>query len=228
MKKTKVSLVLVVAFVLAIALAGCTKEVIVEEPAPTEPAPAATTPAPADPAPATPAPAPSTSAPSPAAPAPATSDAEKLVHSIVDAAKEGKVIECSYAAQNNFDDVKKAWGEPDSDTYVHAASGSYATYTEKGVVFGYNNSMQIFEVRRVAGDVLEEMTLKDIKAVLGEPQYKSADAAYNPEYGYQISDDYKILFLMDEMGDASGVEHYNVIWPAGSANMMAGDLGNKW
>ena len=214
MKKTKIFLSLTIVVLLIFSFAACNKNETTVEEDPKETTETTDTEKPDD----------STTASTTA------SDVSQTINTIVADAKEGKVINCSVTAQSSIDDVKNEWGEPNSDTFVSDAKGSYADFSNYGVVFGYNKGDQIFELRRfMSSDAdLDKITLKDVKATMGNPAYTANDVNGKPIVGYQVSGDYKLLFVMTEGGDDSKIDHYNVLWPQGSSDLMAGDMGKAW
>lgn len=122
-----------------------------------------------------------------------------------------------YAAHTGLiDDVEAAWGEP--DTKETAGKGIYATYSKQRVVIGFNKGSRIFDVRSSAAD-LQKLTLKEIEAVLGEPE-KTAVNGGDKIYMYQAGKQYELKFIIPE---ASGtVDHISVFSEQDSINNMAG------
>jgi hypothetical protein len=152
---------------------------------------------------------------------------QELLNSIIDAAKDGRVISCDFAVKNtNMGDVEEKWGKADSSEWVTAAKGMYSTYSKHDIVFGANKGNQVFEVRSLDNE-LNTIQLSAVKAKFGTPQYDVKD---NGEeiIGYKITDEFKILFVF-KGGDADPVmTHYSVLYPAGTINSMAGDKGRQW
>jgi hypothetical protein len=161
---------------------------------------------------------------------PLSDAAKSLLSSIKTLAVQGKVIDCDFAAQHNtIDDVINQWGKPDSSDYVASAKGTYATYNKYGLVFGYNKGEQIFEVRSLETQ-LSEITLSGLKATYGKPDYDDA-SAQGEIVGYISSTNFKLLFVFHKATAAApdpALDHYSVLYPAGTANLMAGDSGRQW
>ncbi|MFL0267469.1 M56 family metallopeptidase [Candidatus Clostridium radicumherbarum] len=144
--------------------------------------------------------------------------------------KQGKVINSDFLVKiNNIEDVEKEWGKADKTDWVAAAKGSYATYKSYNIVFGLNKGNQIFEIRTY-DNILRSITLSKTKAVLGTPAY---DAKSNSEeiIGYVASPDFKIemVFPAPSKNNPDPVmDHYNVLYPAGTVNSMSNDPGRQW
>ncbi len=152
-----------------------------------------------------------------------------LLKSIVDSAKNGKVINCQFPVKTKtIDDVIKVWGEPDKIDYVAAAKGSYATFDKKNVVFGFNKGQQIFEVRDMDSASLKSIVFSDIQKYLGKPAYDSRDGVGRRIIGYKVSDLYKLEFVLYDNSSSARIHHYNVLYPQGTVNMMADDPGRQW
>ena len=153
-----------------------------------------------------------------------------LLQQIKTTAQKGKVINCDFAVQSNvIEDVEEKWGKEDKSEYIGAAKGTYATYSKKGFVFGFNKGSQLFEVR-TSDSRIQALTLSKVKEVLGEPDH---DVASGDEriIGYVVSKDYKILMVFPKAkadGEDARLDHYSVFYPRGTVNMMADDPGRQW
>ncbi|MCE3199172.1 YjgB family protein [Paenibacillus sonchi] len=147
----------------------------------------------------------------------APQDSSKLLEELLQLAREGKVPGVEYAAHTGLiDDVEAAWGEP--DTKETAGKGIYATYSKQHVVIGFNKGSRIFDVRSSAAD-LQKLTLKEIEAVLGEPERTAVNGG-DKIYMYQAGKQYQLKFIIPE---ASGtVDHISVFSEQDSINNMAG------
>ncbi|QQZ63620.1 YjgB family protein [Paenibacillus sonchi] len=147
----------------------------------------------------------------------APQDSSKLLEELLQLAREGKVPGVEYAAHTGLiDDVEAAWGEP--DTKETAGKGIYATYSKQHVVIGFNKGSRIFDVRSSAAD-LQKLTLKEIEAVLGEPERTAVNGG-DKIYMYQAGKQYELKFIIPE---ASGtVDHISVFSEQDSINNMAG------
>lgn len=154
----------------------------------------------------------------------------ELLKSIQKLAEEGKVIDCDFSAKNSvLSEVEKSWGKADKIDYVEAAKGRYATYLKYNVVFGLNKGDQIFEVRSF-NTKIKGILLLDVKNFFGTPEY---DAKTNNQeiIGYKSGSDFKLEFVfpLKEGGNSSPtLDHYCVLYPAGTVNIMASDPGRKW
>ncbi|HCF49011.1 MAG TPA: hypothetical protein DER60_01930 [Syntrophomonas sp.] len=165
----------------------------------------------------------------PVAPASPTREETALLQEIARSAQAGKVINCDFAVKSTtFDDIEKTWGEPAQLQYVGAAKGTYATYADRKIVFGFNKGMQVFEVRTSAGEV-QKLASGDVKEVLGEPvMFRTLGS--QQMFGYQAGD-YRLEFVFNPPADGRSepaVDHINVFYPAGTVNMMADDPGRQW
>lgn len=155
---------------------------------------------------------------------------EQLLNQIMDIAKQGKVPNCRFiAGKTVFDEVEEAWGKADKTDYIAAAKGTYAVYASKGVVFGINKGMQVFEIRSMGNDV-KKISLSQVKRALGDPdkvlQYPGQDIL-----GYVAGTDYKLEFVFPKAGQEQEdplLDHLNVLYPRGTINMMADDHGRQW
>lgn len=163
----------------------------------------------------------------PAASAYAETDAGALLNSIDLLARQGWIINCGYRLEENtVDDVIDDIGKPDESTYVESAKGTYATFDQAGFVVGYNKGEQIFELRSLDAR-LGGIKLNDVKAYYGEPDHKSTGSG-EQYLSYKLTDDLNIKFVFSSSGKNPSLKHYNVLWPEGSANLMADDPGRTW
>lgn len=158
-------------------------------------------------------------------------DAEKdLLINIQALASEGKVLGCDFPVKTTvMEDITKQWGEPDKIDWVAAAKGSFATYASRALVFGFNKGMQIFEVRS-SDQQLQSLSLTKIKEVFGVPAY---DTTANGEeiIGYTAGQEFKIEFVLPQPTSSNSnpsLDHYLVLYPQGTVNMMADDPGRQW
>ena len=155
---------------------------------------------------------------------------ESLLTNMIALGKQGKVINSDYSAKTTtIDAVEKDWGNPDKTDYIATAKGNYATYTSHNVVFGINKGDQIFEVRCYDGR-LAGITLAKTKDVLGTPAY---DAKANGQeiIGYTTDSEYKVEMVFPQLTTDRPnpiMDHYNVLYPNGTVNEMAGDPGRQW
>lgn len=145
-------------------------------------------------------------------------------------AREGKIINCEFPVKTTvIDVVKEKWGEPDRTDWVPAAKGLYVTYEKHDVVFGVNKGSQIFEVRSF-DDRLGRIPLSLVKEVFGTPAYHVKSNGQEI-IGYTAGQEYKILLVFPQTvdsGDDPFMDHYSVLYPRGTVNMMADDPGREW
>lgn len=155
--------------------------------------------------------------------------AKTLLNDIKDSAQNGKIVNCDFGVKDtNITTIEDKWGKADSTDYVAAAKGTYSTFGVQRVAFGWNKGMQIFEARSFDED-LREITYGLLEENLGAPNYQT-EANGEKIVGYKIGEDFKILFvfkIQDDMKKAS-LDHYSVLYPAGTVNSMAGDPGREW
>lgn len=153
-----------------------------------------------------------------------------LLDSIKSLAKQGKIINCDFPAKSTvIEDVEKKWGKADKTDWVPKAKGTYATYSKYNVVFGFNKGSQIFEVRSFDSR-LKQISLPMVKKDFGTPEY---DVKSNGEeiIGYKVGQEFKILFVFAQPVKGSNdplMDHYSVLYPKGTVNIMADDPGRQW
>lgn len=144
--------------------------------------------------------------------------------------KLGKTINCNFAAKTtNIETVIKAWGKADKTVYVTSAKGSYATYGYHNVVFGFNKGEQVFEVRSF-DPKLKNISLAKVKEVFGKPAYDFKTDSQEI-IGYKAGTEFKIemVFTRPTKNNPNPmIDHYNVLYPVGTVNSMAGDPGRQW
>lgn len=161
----------------------------------------------------------------------AVQDQQKaLLASIMSLAKQGKIINSSFPVKTTvIDTVEKKLGKADKVDWVPAAKGNYATFSKYNVVFGFNKGSQIFEARSF-DNRLNKITLSMVKKVYGTPAYDVKNK--NEEIiGYTAGKEYKILFVFPKTANSSKdlkLDHYSVLYPRGTVNMMADDPGRQW
>lgn len=144
-------------------------------------------------------------------------EAAVTVGTIVQLAKEGKVPNCEYAAHTAlYDDIEKKWGEADSNEA--AGKGVYAEYKDKGIVFGYNKGMKVFDVRSYDSG-LHAIALKDIEDALGKADETSRNGS-DDIYTYDVSEQFQLKFVIPEKTGTVG--HISVFSPQDAKNNMAG------
>jgi len=161
--------------------------------------------------------------------APALSPAE-LLAKIIGYAREGRVINSPYGNQRNIDDFIGLWGDPGEETYqyIPEAKGIYVVFPGRNVTVGLNKGMQVFEIRCTDAAALGQITFNDIQSALGRPGFDSHDVLGMRIVGYRINADFNLEFVLKNDTGGSAVDHYNVLWPQGSVNLMADDPGREW
>lgn len=154
---------------------------------------------------------------------------EILLQSISSNAKDGKVIECDFKAKYNIiDDVIKSWGNDYESNFVESAKGTYYTFKNRNEAFGTNKGGEIFEVRTF-NPKLKTLSFKDILNYFGNPDYDILSKSKERIIGYVINDDFKILFVFNNGTDENPyLDHYNILYPNGTKNLMADDPGREW
>lgn len=154
---------------------------------------------------------------------------EVLLKEILDKAKDGEVIDCKFKAKYNIiDDVNKEWGKEEKFDYIADAKGNYFTFKDKDEVFGVNKGGVIFEVRTFSPK-LKELTLKDIISYFGEQEYDIISKLEERIIGYVINDEFKIILVFkDGYNDNPILDHYSILYPKETINMMADDPGREW
>ncbi|KLU62608.1 hypothetical protein CEB3_c10310 [Peptococcaceae bacterium CEB3] len=161
--------------------------------------------------------------------------ATALLLNMMQLAKQGKIYDFDFpsrfsAKTTNIRTVEAYWGKPDQVDYVAAANGTYATYLSHHIVFGFNKGGQIFEIRSLASSHFVGITINKVKEVLGTPAY---DTISNTQeiIGYTAGTQFKIEFIFPRATTSTpnpSMEHYNVLYPQGTGNQMAGISGRQW
>ncbi|HEX2925554.1 MAG TPA: M56 family metallopeptidase [Ruminiclostridium sp.] len=160
------------------------------------------------------------------------SDQKALLLRIMTIAKQGKVINCEFSANDGvvIEDVQKKWGEADKPgEWIAAAKGTYWTYSKHNMVFGTNKGDGIFEIRSF-DSTLKKITISDAKAVFGKPAY-DVKTKGQEIIGYVAGNQHKILLvfpLPTKNNSNPALDHYSVLYPRGTVNMMADDPGREW
>lgn len=169
---------------------------------------------------------------------PAPSAADTLLQEILDAAGQGKVLGSEYAVDSiTIDSIEAAWGTADVSEYVASAKGTYYTFDEENLVFGANKGMLVFEIRSYAPQ-LSSITRADVIGLLGDPEHTSTTEEGEAVIGYTLAytgatsdmspDEVKIKFAFADDKNSATVNHYMVLDPKQTANLMADDPGRDW
>ncbi|MCL2337370.1 MAG: S-layer homology domain-containing protein [Firmicutes bacterium] len=153
-----------------------------------------------------------------------------LLKEIISCARYGLVINSPYGNQLVLDYLVNLWGDPGEDAYrdIPEAKGTYVTFPHRNVTVGMNKGMQVFEMCDTDRATIGRITFGDIKAALGQPVYDVQDGTGKRIVGYHINNDYNLEFVLTGNKERATVDHYNVLWPQGSVNIMAGDPGRQW
>ena len=155
---------------------------------------------------------------------------KELLTNIMNLAKEGKIVNSEFAAKLNIiDDVKEKLGDPNTSNWIAASKGTYDSYTNYSVAFGYNKGSQLFEVRSF-NSTIKQISLNDLKEVFGTADY-DVTVANEKIIGYVCNDEFKLLFVFPEPTDQQpnpSLDHYSVLYPRGTVNSMADDPGREW
>lgn len=159
-----------------------------------------------------------------------TDSSKAMLLNMMQLAKQGKVINCDFAAKiTNMGTITQDWAQADKTVYISSAKGSYATYAYHNVVFGFNKGEQVFEVRSF-DTMLKNISLAKAKEVFGTPAYDSKTS--NQEIiGYAAGKEFKIEMVFSRTTSDNPnpmMDHYNVLYPSGTINSMAGDSGRQW
>jgi len=153
-----------------------------------------------------------------------------LLNEILQLARQGKTINCELPVETTvIETVKQKWGEPDQEEYIAAAKGRYATYSKHNAAFGVNKGEQIFDVRSFDNS-LKDIKMSNVKEILGTPanthNYDTEDMLV-----YKAGEKYQLLFIFPKATQQNPdpqLDHYNVFYPQGTVNSMAGDPGLKY
>lgn len=169
-----------------------------------------------------------------------TVETPSVLLDIVQQAKLGKVLHCEYAINSvTIDEIEGAWGPADHNEYVDEAKGTYYTFDEKGLVFGANKGMLVFEIRSYAPE-LKEITYENVTSLLGKPEHTSTASDGQFVIGYTLAyegdaaaayaapEELKIKFVFPSDSSTAPLNHYMVVDPTQTANSMADDSGREW
>lgn len=154
---------------------------------------------------------------------------DKLIKEIFEKAKDGEVLDCDFKVKYNIiDDVEKEWGEEERFDYISEAKGDYYTFSGKNEVFGVNKGGVIFELRTFS-DKVKEITLNEIISSYGTPDYDIISSLNERIIGYIVNDEFKLLLVFNKGSENNPkLDHYSVLYPKGTINLMADDPGREW
>ncbi|MCR2822189.1 polysaccharide deacetylase family protein [Lederbergia panacisoli] len=123
-------------------------------------------------------------------------------------ADKGMVVHSPFNVfDSSIQQVKSEWGKPDHVDQV--AGGSYATYSEKQTVIGFNQDGEIYDVRSY-GPNLHELTIEKVEDKLGQPKdirLNDQDSIYVYELKQQI--ELKLIFS----NKTKSVDHISIYNP---------------
>lgn len=162
----------------------------------------------------------------------ATNVAKDLLADIKKSAKNGKVIKCDYIADGstNIDDIIAKWGKADKEgEWIAKAQGLYTTFSKHNLVFGSNKGGAVFEIRSF-DKKLNNISLSQLKKSYGKPAH---DVKANGQeiIGYTAGSDYKLLFVFPQPTKTNKnpkLDHYSVLHPRGTLNIMSGEPEREW
>ncbi|SEG42702.1 YjgB family protein [Paenibacillus sp. UNC499MF] len=147
----------------------------------------------------------------------AAADKAAQVKGLMELARKGQIAGVEYAAHTGLiDEVEKKWGKPDKQE--GAGKGQYATYAKRGVTFGFNKGMLIFDVRSY-DKALRQLALADIKQTLGEPAEVTVNGG-DTIYTYAAGSQFQLKFVIPK--STGRVDHISVYSPQDTKNLMAG------
>ena len=162
---------------------------------------------------------------------PAINNSQKtLLTNIMKLARQAKIINSEFSCKTTvIETIEKKLGKPEKIDWVPKAKGNYATYSKYNVVFGFNKGSQIFEIRSFDSS-LSRLSLSMVKKSFGTPAY---DVKSNGQeiIGYTAGQEYKLLLVFPVQTKANTdplLDHYSVLYPKGTVNMMADDHGREW
>ncbi|RWS44869.1 DUF4309 domain-containing protein [Bacillus mycoides] len=139
------------------------------------------------------------------------------VKDLFEQAKEGKVPNVPYAAHTgDIEEIEKAWGKADKTD--QAGNGTYATFTNKNVAFGFNKGSQVFDVRSYHSE-LKVITLQEVEKALGKPTSIKVNGN-DKIYVYKVNNQFELKFVIPK--STGKVHHISVFSPEDSINNMAG------
>lgn len=157
----------------------------------------------------------------------AESDSRALLAAIDQLAQQGWILNCDCrVGQDTIDKVTDKLGQPDQTNYAPSAKGTYATFKSVDIVAGFNKGEQIFELRST-DTRLGAITLQDVESYFGQPDH-AANSNGERYVSYKLTDEINLKFVFPDGETNPVLSHYNVLWPQGTANLMADDEGRIW
>ena len=146
-----------------------------------------------------------------------TARAKSLVRAWAKASLHGKALGIPKTDQSSYYALKHLWGPGSNGTGVDGIT--YYTYGAHHAVVGINEGVQIVDVRAYSPN-LHQITLQDIKAVLGNPHSVRYDAG-SRIYEYNRGQ-YQLLWVFPSGKAGATVNHVDVQWAKGMVAPMAG------
>ncbi|WP_406579812.1 DUF4309 domain-containing protein [Bacillus salipaludis] len=126
----------------------------------------------------------------------------------MDWARKGTVKDCPFNAfDSTIEQVKSAWGEP--DTVDQAGFGFYAAYTKRNIVFGFNKAGEIFDVRSFTND-LKEISDQMVVETFGQPAELN-DNNNETIYVYDVNQDIQLKIITPN--SIKTIDHISVFHP---------------
>lgn len=146
-----------------------------------------------------------------------------LLQKTLEQARAGRVINSEFGVDKMvFDAVEQTWGQPDKQEFVADPGLTYSTYSNRGVVFGFNKGMQIADVRSYDPRLLE-LRQSQVRKALGKPDEirKHGDQEI---YIYNVNDKYQLKIIFPRRSKENldpRIDHISVFYPRGAVNQMA-------
>lgn len=155
---------------------------------------------------------------------------EELLKDMMKLAQQGKIINSEFAVKTtDIGKIEKKLGKADKVDWISEAKGNYVAYPKYNLAFGFNKGSQVFEARSFDSK-LKSISLSMVKKTYGTPAY---DVKVKGEeiIGYTAGQEFKILLVFKEPSSSNKnpyLDHYSVLYPRGTVNMMADDPGREW
>ncbi|MBW8351094.1 DUF4309 domain-containing protein [Bacillus sp. IITD106] len=131
------------------------------------------------------------------------------IDQIMKLANNGMVIDSPFTVfESTIQQVKSDWGEPNQIDEV--AGGSYATYSKKQTVFGFNQDGEIYDIRSYSPN-LHELTMEKVEDELGRPK----DIRSNDQesiYVYELKKQIELKLIFPNK--TKSVDHISIYNPA--------------
>ena len=149
---------------------------------------------------------------------------EKLLSAIHSLAEEGGVLNCDFQVGDcTIEDIRESLGKPDKSNYVASAQGTYETFDNHAIVAGVGKGDLVFELRSFSKR-LHVISEHAVTEYFGDHDHIAHEGGQTM-VSYVLNHDYHLKFVFN--GDGY-LDHYNVIYLAGSGNSMAGEHDRNW